>query len=145
MIIGAGVAVYGEGSEYELLKQKEFKDVRLVYAPPRGVGYFGGSEDNWQWPRHSGDFAFLRVYADDEGYSERYNANNKPYAPQHYLPVSRKSVGEGDFVMVAGYPRRTHRWNSAGALDYTQNEQFPRQVASIRGNDGYYRQWREHG
>ena len=126
------IALGGQGAEYQLVKYREFKDVRIVYAPPRSVGYFGGGDDNWQWPRHSGDFAFLRVYAGEGNKAKTYHADNQPYKPSHHLAVSRRSVAESDFVMVAGYPRQTFRWRNAAELDYVQNEQYPRRVESAR-------------
>ena len=56
------VPSFFEGSRFWRIKQLEIRDVRLVYAPPRGIGNYGGEVDNWMWPRHTGDFGFLRAY-----------------------------------------------------------------------------------
>jgi len=137
------VAVYDQGAEYQLITQREFRDVRLVYSPPRNVGYFGGADDNWQWPRHSGDFAFLRIYADEKNNPRGFHADNKPYEASTYLPVSRQQVSEGDFVMVAGYPARTYRWRSAAELDNAQNELYPRQIEKLRRQQALFERWIE--
>ena len=96
------VAPVFEGSQYLRMTQAELTDVRLVYAPANAVGDFGGEIDNFEWPRHTGDFAFLRAY---EG--------GKPYRPKHWLKLASKGVAEGDLVIVAGYPGRTFRYRTA--------------------------------
>ncbi len=96
--IRCSVAAFDGGLQYTLIETLELTDVRLVYAPPRAVGEFGGEEDNFRWPRHVGDFAMARAYLD-----------GKPYHPEFYFPVSQAGVKPGDFVMVLGYPGRTMR------------------------------------
>jgi len=92
------VAAFDGGLEYALIETMELTDIRLVYAPPRAIGEFGGEPDNFQWPRHTGDFAMARAYKD-----------GKPYAPEFFFPVARMGVKPGDFVMLMGYPGRTFR------------------------------------
>ncbi|HZW38407.1 MAG TPA: S46 family peptidase, partial [Ignavibacteriaceae bacterium] len=60
--IKANVSEMFVGKSYILFRYKVINDVRLVYAPPRNIGEFGGESDNWVWPRHTGDFSFLRAY-----------------------------------------------------------------------------------
>ena len=91
-------ATFDGGLFFTLTEFEEVKDVRLVYAPPLGVGNYGGEMDNWSWPRHTGDFALLRAYKD-----------GAPYRPAYFFPVSTKGVGEGDAVAVLGYPGRSFR------------------------------------
>lgn len=122
------VVAYDHGVEYELRKMKDFRDVRLVYAPPRAVGYFGGNDDNWQWPRHSGDFAFLRVYAEN-GHSSGYTATHTPYAPSAYLPPAKTGPVPGEFVMVTGFPAYTFRWLTAAELDLAEQVEYPVKLA----------------
>jgi hypothetical protein len=110
------VAAFFEGREYHLIVQTVLKDVRLVYAPPRAIGEFGGEVDNWEWPRHTGDFAFFRAYAAPDGTAREWHAENVPYQPQHWLKVSADGVREGDLVMVMGYPGRTLRYLTADAV-----------------------------
>ena len=100
---------YG-GLEYQLFKQLELRDVRLVYAPPGSIGVFGGDVDNWIWPRHTGDFAFLRAYVGPDGKPADPSADNVPYRPRHWLRIAKNGVEADDFVMVAGYPGRTQRY-----------------------------------
>lgn len=99
------VAVFDGGVEYVLIENLELEDVRLVYAPPRAIGEYGGEIDNWMWPRHTGDFAVARAYRD-----------GKPYRPEFWFPISRAGVKPGDFVMVLGYPGRTVRSLTAAEM-----------------------------
>jgi len=100
---------YG-GSQYVLYKQLEIRDVRLVYAPPGSIGQFGGDIDNWMWPRHTGDFSFLRAYVGPDGKPADHAEENVPYQPEHWLRVAPQGVREHDLVMVVGYPGRTNRY-----------------------------------
>jgi len=106
------------GRNYVLFRYKLLKDVRVVYVPARSIGEYGGEKDNWVWPRHSGDFAFLRAYMAPDGSGAEYNKNNLPYKPAKYLKVNPKGVNENDFVFVLGYPGRTFRHQSAAFYKY---------------------------
>ncbi len=125
------VVSFDHGAEYQLIAQREFEDVRVVYAPPRSVGYYGGNNDNWQWPRHSGDFAFLRAYANDDNEPTAYRQDNQPYSPEHWLPVAKTSPDNDEFVMVAGYPAGTFRWLTAAEIDYARDAEYPRRIATL--------------
>jgi hypothetical protein len=100
---------YG-GNQFFLLVYTQYRDVRLVGAPPSSVGKFGADTDNWMWPRQTGDFSVFRVYMSPDGNPADYAAENIPLKPKHYLPVSVKGVKEGDFSMILGYPGRTTRY-----------------------------------
>lgn len=123
------VATFGEGAEYQLIEQLELRDLRLVYSPPHSVGYFGGDADNWQWPRHSGDFAFLRAYGKD-GEPAEHDASNEPYTPSAWLTVAERGPQPGDFAMVAGYPGRTYRWRSGAELAHAIDIAYPMRIAT---------------
>lgn len=93
---------------------QRYKDVRLVGAPPESIGKFGGDTDNWEWPRHTGDFSIFRVYMDSTGKaSTEYKASNLPYQPKHFLPVSIKGLNDGDYAMIYGYPGGTNRYETS--------------------------------
>jgi hypothetical protein len=55
-----------------------YKDIRLVGTPQESIGKFGGDTDNWEWPRHTGDFSVFRVYTTADGKPSKFNANNVP-------------------------------------------------------------------
>ena len=113
------------GNTYRLFRNLEIKDVRLVYAPPNSVGNYGGEIDNWMWPRHTGDFAFYRAYVGPDGKPAPYSKDNVPFRPKHWLRIADKPLGEGDFVMVAGYPGSTNRYALAEEFDATAGWSFP--------------------
>lgn len=100
-------------NQYIMYVYKTYRDIRLVGAPPESVGKFGGDTDNWEWPRHTGDFSIFRVYADKNGKPADYSRENVPLKPKHFLPVSIKGVKEGDYAMIYGYPGGTNRYETS--------------------------------
>ena len=116
---------FSGGNTYRLFKNMEIKDVRLAYAPPGSVGKFGGDIDNWMWPRHTGDFSFYRAYVGKDGKPAAFAADNVPYQPKHWLKLANQPLGEGDFVMVAGYPGRTDRYALVSEFENTANWTYP--------------------
>jgi len=113
------------GNTYRLFKYMEIRDVRLVYAPPSSIGNFGGEVDNWMWPRHAGDFSFLRAYVGKDGKPAAYSKDNVPYQPKHWLKIADQPLRAGDFVMVAGYPGSTSRYALVGEFRSTQDWLYP--------------------
>jgi len=116
---------FSGGNTYRLFKNLEIRDVRLAYAPPGSVGKFGGDVDNWMWPRHTGDFAFYRAYVGKDGKPAAYSTDNVPFKPKRWLKIADKPLGEGDFVMVAGYPGSTNRYALAAEFDNTAQWTYP--------------------
>jgi hypothetical protein len=135
---------FSNGNEYYNIISEEFKDIRLVGAPPSSIGKFGADTDNWMWPRHSGDFSIFRIYADANNIPAEYNENNVPYKPKHSLPVSLDGVETGDFTMVFGFPGRTDEYLPAVAIDQIVNDLNPNKIAireaSLAIMDKYMRQ-----
>lgn len=122
------IASFFEGMKWFEFGQMEIQDVRLVYAPAAGIGNFGGEVDNWQWPRHTGDFAFYRAYVSPAGKAVGYAKENVPYKPKHWLRVSPKGANPGDLVFVAGYPGRTARLTPYSEVQQTVEWSLPRTV-----------------
>ncbi|HET8819603.1 MAG TPA: S46 family peptidase [Xanthomonadaceae bacterium] len=116
---------FAGGNTYRLFKNIEIKDVRLVYAPPRAIGNYGGEVDHWMWPRHTGDFSFIRAYVGPDGKPAPYSEDNVPYEPAHWLKFASRPLELGDFVMVAGYPGRTARYALAAEFDQTEQWTYP--------------------
>ena len=102
-------AFYG-GNQYYMFTKKIYSDVRLVGAPPSSIGKFGADTDNWMWPRHTGDFAVFRIYADANGNPAEYSENNVPLRPKKWLKISLKGVQENDYAMMIGFPGRTNKY-----------------------------------
>ncbi|MEO1221686.1 MAG: S46 family peptidase, partial [Pseudomonadota bacterium] len=119
------VASFYGGAEYTLIKRLEVRDVRLVYAPADAIGKYGGDIDNWQWPRHTGDFAFYRAYVAPDGSAADFSEDNVPYAPEHHLKVNAAGLDDGDFVMVAGYPGSTSRYTLLAEVENTFSWTYP--------------------
>ncbi len=100
-------------NQFLMYTYEVFTDVRLVGAPPESIGKFGGDTDNWEWPRHTGDFSIFRVYQGADGKPNAYNRDNVPFKSRHFLPISLKGVKEGDFSMIFGYPGGTNRFETS--------------------------------
>ena len=113
------------GNSWRLFRNIEIRDVRLVYAPPSSIGNYGGEVDNWMWPRHTGDFSFLRAYVGKDGKPAAYSKDNVPYTPKRWLKLADQPLREGDFVMVAGYPGSTSRYALASEFDATSSWTYP--------------------
>lgn len=107
------VKSFFHGNEFYLMVYRDYMDVRLVGTPPEAIGKYGGDTDNWMWPRHTGDFSMLRIYADSDNNPAEYSEDNQPYEPKHHLPVSLDGVEAGDFTMIMGYPGSTDRYLSS--------------------------------
>jgi len=121
----AEVAEMFAGRTYVLFLYTYLRDVRLVYVPPRGIGEFGGEEDNWMWPRHTGDFSFLRAYVGPDGSPADYAPENIPYTPKRWLRIQPAGVEEEDPVFILGYPGRTYRHRTSHFLAYEQDGRLP--------------------
>ena len=113
------------GKTYVLFLSTVLRDVRLVYVPPRSIGEFGGENDNWVWPRHTGDFSYMRAYVAPDGSPAEYSTNNVPYHPKKYLKVNPAGVNEGDFAFILGYPGRTFRHRTSHYMAYEETVRMP--------------------
>ncbi len=120
------VPAFFEGLKYYEIAQLEIRDVRLVYAPAEGIGVFGGETDNWRWPRHTGDWSFLRAYVGKDGKAAPFSKDNLPYRPKHWLKVSPEGVKPDDLVFVVGYPGRTQRHQTYLEVKETMEWTLPR-------------------
>lgn len=136
----ANVKSFFEGNEFYLFVYETFRDVRLVGAPPSSIGKYGGDTDNWMWPRHTGDFSMIRVYAGQDGKPADYSKENVPFQPRHHLPVSMKGVSQDDFAMIMGYPGSTDRYLTSFGVDMAITKDQPARV-KIRGEK--LRIWKE--
>lgn len=126
------VRPFFQGNEYYYFVYQDYKDVRLVGTPPESVGKYGGDTDNWEWPRHTGDFSMFRIYADKNGNPADYSKDNVPLKPKHHLPVNLKGVKENDFAMILGYPGRTNRWMPAGGIEQNVKYAYPAWVEGAK-------------
>lgn len=125
----ASIKPFNYGNEFYMIVKEVFKDVRLVGAPPSSVGKFGGDTDNWVWPRHTGDFSVFRIYAGADNKPAEYSADNKPYKPLHFLPVSVKDRVPGEFTLIYGFPGTTEQHLSSEHLRYIMDTERPARIA----------------
>jgi hypothetical protein len=127
----SNVKSFYHGNEFYLFVYEDYKDVRLVGAPPSSIGKYGGDTDNWMWPRHTGDFSLFRVYANGSNEPADFSLDNNPLKPKHHLPISINGVKDGDFTMVMGYPGSTDRYLSSYGVKQAISEYNPT-VVTIR-------------
>ena len=66
------------GMYYYQFNYQTVRDIRIVYAPPKSIGFYGGDPDNFEWTRHCGDFTFMRAYVGPDGKSADYSPNKFP-------------------------------------------------------------------
>ncbi len=132
-----------EGNQYILFVTETFSDVRLVGAPPSSIGKFGSDTDNWVWPRHTGDFALFRIYADKNNRPAKYSKDNVPYQPKHFFPISLDGVAQDDFTMVFGYPGKTQEYLPSFAIEQIINDLNPARIGvrdiALKITDEYMR------
>ena len=114
--VGSVDAYYG-GNEFWLSVYRDYTDVRLVFAPPSSIGKFGWDRDNWEWPRHTGDFSVFRIYADRDNCPAAYSPDNVPYRAASVAPISLDGYHEGSFCMTLGYPGSTDRYLSSYGIE----------------------------
>ncbi len=119
-------------NRFFLFITETYRDVRLVGAPPESIGKYGGDTDNWEWPRHTGDFSMFRVYTAPDGLPADYSPDNIPLKSKHYLPVSLKGYEKDDFAMVLGFPGSTDRYLTSWEINELLEITHPNRIL-IRG------------
>jgi len=123
--ISVRVLPMNEGLSYYKFTYLVLSDVRIVYAPPKSIGFFGGDPDNFEWPRHCGDFTFMRAYVGPDGKPAAYSTANVPFKPKKVLSLTLAGVKTGDFMMVMGYPGSTRRYRESFSVAYNQDTLLP--------------------
>jgi hypothetical protein len=109
----ARVSPLFKANQFLVFVYQRYSDIRLVGVPAESIGKFGGDTDNWEWPRHTGDFSVFRVYMSKDGKPAVYAADNIPLKPKYALPVSIKGYKDGDYAMIYGYPGSTNRYETS--------------------------------
>lgn len=125
----AVVRPFNYGNSYYLIVTETFRDVRLVGAPPDGIGKFGGDTDNWMWPRHNADMSLFRIYTGPDGKPADPADANIPFKPRHVLPMSLQGPQQGEFAMIFGFPGNTQRYLSSFAVEYVMEKADPMRIA----------------
>ena len=119
------IQAIASGYFYYLYQTAQVKDIRVVYAPPRNIGVFGGDPDNFEWTRHTGDFTFLRAYVAPDGSPAEYSPNNVPFKPKKFLTMNIGGLKDNDFVFVLGFPGGTTRYRESWSIEYARDANFP--------------------
>ena len=137
------IKTFYDGNQYLLFVTETYKDIRLVGAPPSSIGKFGSDTDNWVWPRHTGDFSLFRIYAGKNNRPADYSADNVPYKPKYFFPISIKGIKENDFTMVMGYPGRTQEYLPSFAVEQIVTTLNPAKIevrdVALKVQDGFMR------
>lgn len=126
------VKSFFNGNEFYYFVYQDYTDIRLVATPPENIGKFGGDTDNWEWPRHTGDFSVFRIYADKNNQPAKYSADNVPFSPQHALPISIAGVQKDDYTMIVGYPGRTNRYLTSYGITQLISNDYPAYVQASK-------------
>lgn len=87
-----------QGGAFHLYEYRRYSDVRLVFAPERELGAFGGDPDNFEYPRYCLDCCFFRAYE-----------NGKPAHVENFLKWSGEGAKNDELVFVSGHPGTTNR------------------------------------
>ncbi|NRR29833.1 S46 family peptidase [Oxalobacteraceae bacterium] len=128
------VPSFHRGLEYYRIRQMMIRDVRLVYAPSDKIGNYGGDIDNYEWPRHTGDYSFLRAYVGKDGRPADPSPDNVPYHSKDFLVVSAEGLKNGDPILLAGYPGRTSRYKLPTEIRYARDAAYPAKVAELQAD-----------
>jgi len=118
------VATMYNGKQYIQYLFKKYQDVRIVFAPPEGIGKYGGEIDNWMWPRHTGDFTYLRVYQAPDGSGAKYSPDNIPVKPKNHLKIAQTDLKDGDMTFILGFPGRTMRYRTSYSSNWNLNRNY---------------------
>jgi hypothetical protein len=119
------IQAMNDGAFYYKFHYLTVKDIRIVYAPPKSIGFYGGDPDNFEWTRHAGDFTFMRAYVAPDGSAADYSTANVPFKPKKHLTVSTEGIKENDFQFVLGYPGSTTRYRESFSVAYNQDVRLP--------------------
>jgi hypothetical protein len=135
------VVDFNSGAQLLLITYEDLKDVRLVYAPEKQLGYFGGDEMNFRFPRYVSDISILRAYQGPDGSHGEYQASHVPFKPDHHLHVSLAGIKEEDFTLVAGNPGNTNRYRESYSAEYNLRKGIPSQIEDLETQLGLLRKY----
>ena len=105
--------VHFGGAEVVAYRYRMYSAVRLSAMLPRDVAKFGKETDNFRFPRHSNDFALLRVYE-----------NGAPLSGVSHFKMNDAPVSAEQGIMVSGHPASTDRGYSYQQVLYTQEKRY---------------------
>lgn len=103
-----------QGAQYHLYRYHRYTDVRLVFAPESGVGWFGGMLDNFAFPRWAFECAFVRLYED-----------GAPAVTPNFVSVNDEPLQANKPVFVSGNPMLTERSKTIAQLEHKRGIELP--------------------
>ena len=109
------------GVRYSAYKYRVYHDVRLVWVPELAIGRFGGDADNFEWPRHTLDAAFFRVWEDGE-----------PLRTADHFLFDPSGADPDEPVFVVGNPGSTSRLVTVRQLEYLRDTSMPEELGVMR-------------
>jgi hypothetical protein len=109
------LVTFFNGGKYSAYVFKRYDDVRLVFSPELALGFYGGDDDNFTYPRYTLDCNFFRVYDED----------GKPLKTGHFYKWSASGPKEGELVFTVGNPGSTSRLSTTSQLEFNRDIQFP--------------------
>jgi len=110
------IVSYYSGAKHSVYGYKRYNDIRLVLVPEVKIGFFGGEDDNFTFPRYNLDFTFWRAY----------DSNGQPMdTKDHYMKFNPEGPKEGEPVFVIGNPARTERYKTVAQLEFDRDYRFP--------------------
>lgn len=115
-----------QGGKYSLYGYKRYTDVRFVFIAENDIGFFGGLEDNFTYPRYNLDCSFLRVY--EEG---------KPVKTENFFKWSENGAVEGEPLFVIGNPGTTERLKTVAQLEYLRDITYKNRSFFFKGVVNY--------
>ena len=124
-----------QGGQYWLYKYHRYDDVRLVFAPERGIAAFGGDPDNFQFPRWCLDMSVLRAYGPD----------GKPATTRSFLAIRPDGANAAEVVFVSGHPGTTDRLLTVAQLQSLRDVELPRWLLRASELRGRYLQFSKTG
>lgn len=114
------VKLFG-GERYDVYQYKKYTDVRLVFAPERGITFFGGNPSNLTFQRYGLDMAFVRAYE-----------SGKPAATPHFFPWSAEGPRDGELVFAVGSPGATARLATSAQLAFYRDSELRVRIARLQ-------------
>ncbi len=108
------------GARYSAFTYRVYHDVRLVWIPEMALGRFGGDVDNFEWPRHTLDVAFFRVWEKDE-----------PLRTADHFQFDPSGAENNEPVFVVGNPGSTKRLVTISQLEYLRDVSLPEELAVL--------------
>ena len=109
------------GGEYDLYRFRRYTDIRIAFSPELQLAYFGGDQDNFEFPRYDVDIALFRVY--DGG---------KPLRVKDFLRFRARGPRDGEVLFVSGHPGSTGRLLTMAQLEFLRDTDYPLRLAQLQ-------------